>query len=128
MGASPTSASRAQHARILVVEDDGPLRAALVFDLEAEGYAVSAFAAAEQVLKGTVEAECLVVDRTLPGQDGLALIAQLRERGIDAPAILITTDPDDRSRAQAAAIQVEIVEKPLIGRRLQNRIAALVSR
>jgi two-component system, LuxR family, response regulator FixJ len=128
VGASPTSVSRAEKARILVVEDDGPLRAALVFDLEAEGYAVSAFAAAEQVPKGTVEAECLVVDHTLPGQDGLSLIAQLREQGVDAPAILITTDPNERSRAQAAAIQVEIVEKPLIGRRLQNRIAALISR
>jgi DNA-binding response OmpR family regulator len=128
VSSAATWGSRARKARVLVVEDDAPLRAALVFDLEAEGYAVSAFATAEQVLTETTEADCLVVDLTLPGQNGLALISRLRKQGIAAPAILITTDPDERSRAHAAAIQVEIVEKPLIGRRLQVRIAALTSR
>jgi two-component system, LuxR family, response regulator FixJ len=126
VGAAAHSASRRDGACVVIVEDDAPLRAALVFDLEAEGYSVASFASSEEVLAVDVAAACLVVDLALPGMDGLTLIERLEARGVSAPAIIITTDPDWRSRARAAALGAEIVEKPLIGRRLQQRIGELV--
>jgi DNA-binding response OmpR family regulator len=119
---------REQPRRVLVVEDDAPLAAALVFDLEAEGYAATTAASGEAALAAPLDADCLVVDYVLPGIDGLTLIARLRQRGVATPAILITSDPDARLRDRASAIGAEIVEKPLIGRRLQARIAALTGR
>ena len=69
----------------------------------------------------------MVVDLRLPGMDGLSLIAGLRERGIASPAMLITTNPDERSRRLAAAGGIEIVEKPLMTGELKRRIDALVA-
>ena len=55
--------------------------------------------------------------------DGLSLINHLRALGPQPPAILITTNPDDRLRRAAAAAHVSIVEKPLMGGELRRRIA-----
>ena len=109
--------------RIIIVEDDVALLRALTFALEAEGYAVSAFAAAEPLLRRSLEADCLVVDLKLPDMDGLALIKRLRAGGLESPAILITTAPSARCRRSAAEANVTIVEKPLLGAELRERIA-----
>jgi DNA-binding response OmpR family regulator len=114
--------------RIVIVEDDSSLLGALTFALEADGFRVDAHASAETVLAADAEPDCLVIDLRLPGIDGLALIARLRERGIGAPAILITTNPDDRVRTAAAAAGATIVEKPLIGGELRRRIDEAVAR
>jgi DNA-binding response OmpR family regulator len=114
--------------RIVIVEDDASLLGALTFALEADGFRVDAHASAETVLAAGAEPDCLVVDLRLPGMDGLALIARLRERRVGAPAILVTTNPDDRVRAAAEAAGVPIVEKPLIGGELRRRIDEAVAR
>jgi two-component system response regulator FixJ len=106
----------------------GAKRAALAFALEAEGYAVAAFAAAEPLLEAPPAADCIVVDLRLPGMDGLALIARLRALGAWPPAILITSNPDQRCREAAAAAGVEIVEKPLVTGELRVRIARAIAR
>jgi DNA-binding response OmpR family regulator len=117
-----------ERRRITVVEDDASLRSALAFALEAEGYAVAVFAAAEPLLAAPPPADCLVVDLRLPGMDGLALIAALRTLGAQPPAILITSNPDQRRRDAAAAAKVEIVEKPLVTAELRLRIARVIAR
>jgi DNA-binding response OmpR family regulator len=116
-------------ARITLIEDDASLRGALAFALEAEGYEVATYPAAEPLLQRPPAAtDCLVVDLRLPDMDGLALIRCLRALGPKTPAILITTDPDRRCRRAAAAVGVEIVEKPLIGGELRQRIDAAIHR
>ena len=108
--------------RIVIVEDDVSLLAALTFSLEADGYAVTPYSRAAPLLDHIPPADCLVIDLKLPDLDGLRLIARLRERGLTAPAILITTNPDDRRRRTAAEAGVEIVEKPLMDGDLRRRI------
>jgi two-component system response regulator FixJ len=114
-------------SRITLVEDDLSLLGALSFALEAEGYLVAAHANAAEAVKGAEPADCLVLDLKLPDTDGLALIGQLRGKGIDAPAILITTDPGERDRGRARAAGVDIVEKPLMSAELRLRIAAAIA-
>ncbi len=107
---------------VTIVEDDVSLLGALAFALEAEGYAVRSFTTAEGLLRDTPHADCLVVDLKLPDMDGLTLIRRLRETDVMVPAILITTNPDERCRAAALAANVAIVEKPLISGELRRRI------
>jgi two-component system response regulator FixJ len=113
-------------AHVLLVEDDVSLLNALSFALETDGYRVMPFTTATDAIELAGPVDCLVVDRKLPDMDGLALIAALRQRGVLAPAILITTNPDEACRRAAARARVAIVEKPLIDGELRQRIEEAV--
>jgi CheY-like chemotaxis protein len=58
----------------------------------------------------------------MPGMSGLDLIDLLRSRHFSAPAILITSDPSPPVRARAGKASVPIVEKPLLGNALIQKI------
>src|ERR1022692_3051769 len=99
--------------RVTIVEDDISLLNALSFALEEEGFDVAPFDRGQELLDRPRATDCLVVDLKLRDADGLTLIKDLRELGLSPPAILITSNPDDRCRRRAADTGVEIVEKPL---------------
>ncbi len=101
---------------VAIVEDDRALLSALAFVLEAEGVAVRAHADAESALRSgdLGRADCLVIDHRLPGLDGLSLLARLRAENLSTPAFIITSNPDARCKARAAAANAEIIEKPLM--------------
>jgi two-component system, LuxR family, response regulator FixJ len=102
---------------VLVIDDDPAVLSSLKFSLEVEGFAVRAFHSGEELLDGRPppDAACLVVDYKLEAMDGLSLVAELRRRSIDVPAILIASDPPASVRRRAAEAGLEIVEKPLLG-------------
>jgi two-component system response regulator FixJ len=112
---------------ILIIEDDVSLLAALVFALEADGFTVFPFGRAGSLLSAPIHADCMVIDMRLPDLDGLTVVSRLRERGVWAPAILMTTNPDRRTRLAAEALGVQIVEKPLITGELLGRINQLIA-
>jgi two-component system response regulator FixJ len=110
---------------LVLVDDDPALLHALSFSFGTQGYEVRAYRDAESLLacpKATEGQICIVLDQNLPGRSGLALLAELRARNIDAPAILITSTPTISLRAAAAAASVEIVEKPLLGHALETKV------
>jgi FixJ family two-component response regulator len=114
---------------VLVVDDDAALLGSLEFALKAEGYTVRSCVDSDAALtdSATGEAACMVIDYRLAGMDGVELARRLRRRGVDAPMILITTNPDARCRAEAARCGAVIVEKPLLDDRLFRQIEALVA-
>ena len=117
-------------APVIIVEDDSDLLHSLCFSLELEGWSTLPYETAEALLAGDAlsGAGCLVIDHMLPGASGLDLLSQVRARGLDLPAILITTNPGSQIRARAAAFGASIVEKPLLGGGLTEAIRhALVS-
>jgi FixJ family two-component response regulator len=109
---------------ILIVDDDPAIRASLKFALGIEGFVVDAFATGEELLArdSFPDRACLVVDYGLPAMNGLELVAALRGRGVDFPAILITSDPPAYLRRQASAAGLALVEKPLLGNGLAEAI------
>jgi two-component system, LuxR family, response regulator FixJ len=109
---------------VLVIEDDLAVLNSLTFSLEIEGFKVHGYATGEELLSADnfSDCDCFVVDQKLPGMSGLALIAMLRDRHIDAPAILITSHPSSWLRKRAENAGVWIVEKPLLGNNLLDRI------
>jgi two-component system response regulator FlrC len=78
--------------RILVVDDEMGMRAALAEVLTRGGFAVDVAGTGEDALarleKGGVD--LLVTDLRLPGMSGLDLLKEVRRTGQDAPAIVIT--------------------------------------
>lgn len=113
---------------VLVVDDDPAVLSALAFALEAEGYRVRCCDSSNAALAaaGQSPPACLVIDYKLEGMDGVALAADLKHRGVHAPVILITSNPDRRCRARAAVLGAVIVEKPLLGDVLSRQIRSLI--
>jgi DNA-binding response OmpR family regulator len=80
-------------ARILLVEDDQSLALGLEFNLRSEGYEVAVHADAESAAAAVAREpafDLFLLDWMLPGKDGLALLAELRANGQDAPVLLLT--------------------------------------
>jgi two-component system, LuxR family, response regulator FixJ len=111
-------------AVVVVVDDDPAVRNSLKFSLEMEGFYVRSYANADELLSlgDLASCSCLVIDQRLPGMSGLDLIAALRARQVVAPAILITSHPSTALSEQAARTHVPIVEKPLLGNGLLDKI------
>jgi two-component system response regulator FixJ len=65
---------------------------------------------------------CMIIDYELPGINGLQLLRALRLRHVTSPAILITTNPTRRLRAEAQAAGMPIVEKPLLTEDLERSV------
>ena len=119
--------------RVVIVEDDPAFLTALKFSLEADGYEVCAFVAQGELLsrrEAFLGASCLVLDYRQTPLDGLELYALLRNLGSTAPAILVTSHPDEECRREALGLGVRIVEKPLLSddpSRLIGQLAILPS-
>ena len=115
---------------VIIVDDDAAVLGALKFALEFEGFAVRAYPTAEDTLDdaGLTDCACFIIDQKLPGLSGLELVAALRKRQIAAPAILITSHPAVMLQERAARAGVPIVEKPLLGNVLLDRVRDAVTR
>ena len=115
--------------RLLLVEDDADLSSMLTALLEEEGYAVTAVRDGQAGLhRGLVdEWDVLVVDRGLPGIEGVDLVSRLRSRGVAAPAILLTARGTvaDRVEGLDAGAQDYLV-KPFDVEELLARLRALL--
>ena len=100
---------------IHIVDDDEAVRDSLQALLQAKQYPTKAYASAEAFLSahpGAAEG-CAIVDVRMPGMDGIALLSQLRQRGIALPVIVVTGHADIPLAVQAMkAGAVDFVEKP----------------
>ncbi len=101
---------------ILIVDDEPGVRTALGGVLHDEGYAVEAVptgeACLERVARGPVD--LILLDVWLPGMDGLATLARLRERNVDAEVVLISGHGNIESAVKAIKLGAfDFVEKPL---------------
>src|SRR2546422_5018484 len=101
---------------ILIVDDEPGVRTALSGVLRDEGYSVEAVssgeACLERVTRGPVDV--IVLDIWLPGMDGLATLARLRERQVDAEVVMISGHGNIESAVRAIKMGAfDFVEKPL---------------
>jgi CheY-like chemotaxis protein len=89
--------------RVLLVEDDKPLRVTLVATLRAEDYAVvevGSLAEARGML-AEKKPNLIILDLGLPDGDGMKLLAQLRASGDLVPVIVLTARGDEGSKVTA---------------------------
>jgi len=114
-----------QRSPVVVVVDDEPaVCASLKFSLELEGFAVRTYGSAAELFHAGDfgDCNCFVIDQRMPIMNGMELIAELREQKVETPAILIISHSTAALAARAAKAGVPIVEKPLLGNALLDRI------
>jgi two-component system phosphate regulon response regulator OmpR len=115
---------------VLVIDDDDRIRSLLSRYLGQAGYRVSSAANAEEARAkmGGLEYDLLIVDVMMPGEDGVALTASLREHR-DIPIILLTAkgDPADRIRGLKAGAD-DYLPKPFEPEELLLRMDAIFRR
>ncbi len=101
---------------ILVVDDEAGVRSSLSGVLSDEGYDVEAVASGEACLDRMARSpvDLVILDIWLPGMDGLATLARLRERRADAEVIMISGHGNIESAVRAIKMGAfDFVEKPL---------------
>lgn len=128
----PALEAPATPRRILIVEDSRPLRELYRLVLEVSGYLVST---AEDGATGLTTAlreqpDLLMVDISLPGKDGVTMLAELRQversrRRVPAPALLLSASasfPDVDEQALGVVAMLDKAHLP------PRKIAAEVNR
>lgn len=108
---------------VLVADPHPAVRAALRFALELEGMVVRTVCDVREF--GSAEAlsriDCLVLDLAC-GDRGLETVEDLRRSGYDTPVIFTATHPGRGVRARIQRAGAWLVEKPLLGDALVERI------
>jgi DNA-binding NtrC family response regulator len=90
-------------ARILLVDDEASIRHILSLLLTEHGHAVTAVGSGEAALDVVAAEpfEVVLLDMSLPGINGLAVLRKLRDRGDQAPCIVLTAHGTIRSAVEA---------------------------
>ena len=114
--------------RILLIEDDAETAGYVASGLREEGHLIAQAADGKEalVLAMSESFDLLVVDRMIPGLDGLKLVRTLRSAGYDAPVLFLTAlgGVDDRVTGLNAGGDDYLV-KPFAFSELAARVAAL---
>ncbi len=117
--------------KILVIEDDQETAAYIAKGLHEHGHTVDhASTGRDGLLLAAGEPyDALIVDRMLPGLDGLAIVKTIRSAGVKTPVLFLTTlgGIDDRVEGLEAGGDDYLV-KPFAFAELVARLNALVRR
>jgi DNA-binding response OmpR family regulator len=118
-------------ARIVVIEDEHPIRRGIADALRASGYEV---AEAADGVAGLHEAtrpgiDLVLLDLLLPRRDGLEVLRELRRSRSAVPVIILTArgSEDDRVRGLTMGAD-DYVVKPFSARELLARVEAVLRR
>lgn len=117
--------------RILIVEDEPKLAAALQEGLQSESFEIVTVRTGEEgfFLLHAESFDLLVLDRMLPGRDGVEILRQMRAEGMRIPVLLLTArdSVEDRVTGLDAGADDYLV-KPFAFPELQARVRALLRR
>ena len=117
--------------RILVVEDDRSVRAALDRALRAQGYEVTTVPDGLAALQAVAAEDpaLVVLDLGLPGMDGLSFCRRLRSDGDDRPVLVLTARDGVGDRVEGLDVGADdYLVKPFALEELLARVRALLRR
>jgi DNA-binding response OmpR family regulator len=117
--------------RILIVEDNESLALGLARSLEAAGFAAEILADGTAVLPA-VSADppaLIVLDLTLPGRSGFAILRDLRARGLGTPVLILSARGQEAEKVQGFRLGADdYVVKPVGVLELIARVEAILRR
>lgn len=119
--------------KILVVEDDEKLNAALKMGLEKEGYAVDGLfdgkSAEKRLLLNHQDYDLVILDLSLPEKTGLEICKSIRSNNISVPVLILTGH--DATSDKVTALDAgadDYLTKPFSILELTARVRALLRR
>jgi type II secretory ATPase GspE/PulE/Tfp pilus assembly ATPase PilB-like protein/ActR/RegA family two-component response regulator len=133
-GGSPDGAvARGRGTKVLLVEDEEPLRRVMKDLLEREGYIVSEARDGIQALDQVdrYAPDIIVLDLNLPGLDGYSVLQQLRSRAATRaiPVMVLTAKGDEDNEVRVFELGADdFITKPFRARALSARLEAVLGR
>jgi two-component system, OmpR family, response regulator len=116
--------------KILLVEDDAKTAAYVKRGLEEHGHVVdSAATGRDGLFLAAGEAyDVMIVDRMLPGLDGVGIVKTVRAAGVTTPVLFLTTMGGIEDRVEGLQVGDDYLVKPFAFAELLARINALARR
>ena len=117
--------------RILIIEDEAPMRMALADLLAGEGYRALTAADGESGLQRALaeKPDLILLDIMLPKLDGFALCAELRRLARDLPVMMLTAKGQIEDRVAGLDVGADdYLVKPFSTEELLARVRALLRR
>lgn len=118
-------------SRILIIEDETPMRTALADVLEGEGYRTLTAADGEIGLRKAVaeKPDLILLDVMMPKLDGFAVCAELRRLGQATPVLMLTAKGQIEDRVNGLDVGADdYLVKPFSTEELLARVRALLRR
>lgn len=116
---------------VFVIDDDPPMRDALVLMLRGAGYRARSFVSADDFLDNLPEdrSACVITDVRMPGLQGSELVGRLKTlRGDTWPVIVITGHGEVTLAVQLMkAGVVDFVEKPFDPQRMLDAVSSCLA-
>lgn len=100
-------------AQVHLVDDDADVRVTLARLIRSGGYSVKEYSSGEEILESSrlLRSGCILLDISMPGQDGFAVQRALAERSVDLPVIMMTGSGDLTILAMKAGAS-DFMQKP----------------
>lgn len=117
--------------RILVVEDEHRIAQSIKKGLEQERYAVDVAYSGDEGFSLAIaeEYDLIVLDRMLPGMDGMQIISELRNKKNHAPVLMLTARSQIAEKVEGLDIGADdYMTKPFSFEELLARVRALTRR
>src|SRR5215471_1230612 len=91
------------HQRVLIVDDEAPLRKALRTSLSAKGFVTEEARSGEEALEvfAKSHSDAILLDINLPGLSGVETCRRLRATGTDAAIVMVTVRDTEDDMVQA---------------------------
>jgi two-component system, OmpR family, alkaline phosphatase synthesis response regulator PhoP len=117
--------------RILIVEDEQPIRKLLEYNLKLSGYETISAADGEAAIElvKSEQPDLIVLDIMLPKLDGIEVCKRLRSQGSNIPIIMLTAKGDEFDKVHGLEIGADdYMTKPFSPREVIARIRAVLRR
>lgn len=115
--------------KVLIIDDERPIRETLEMFLREKGYEVATSEDGKEGLEAVqrVRPEIVILDIRLPGMDGLEVLRRIKEKGEETQVIMITAYHDTETTRQAMKLGAyEYIRKPLDADEFENAIEKAV--
>lgn len=117
--------------KLLIIEDEEPIRMALEDDFRLENYeVVLATDGVDGLAKASApDIDLIILDIMLPGMNGFDICRKLRNQGIKTPIIMLTAKGQEIDRVVGLELGADdYVTKPFSPRELVSRVRAVLRR
>lgn len=121
-----------EKSTILIVEDEEDILELLEYTLQKEGFETIGFLQVNTALENVLEEEeidLILMDRNLPGIDGITFIQNIKQKGFNMPVIYVTAkDKEEDILTGFSSYADDYITKPFNLKELSARVKAVLKR